>query len=275
MSTSRRRIGFTLVELLVVVAILSVLIALLLPSLNKARYVAKKAVCASNQSQLARGLIIYATEYNSYFPSSGDTRWNGRPWDQAMTTLAANYLSQWDVRPLIRPYWGSRDGERTQLEQCPLAPVIPHSNNIWKAGTTDRLTSYLFFFNFSYRPFQSTNQSQPMVRSYDLFKPNTSDDWGVRTLICDVLAETQHTQKRYTNHHEFAPAYTENSSWYFQYAYTTPNGVRAATTANFANDDGSVAEHRLRANDLSGFQRLHPAFNQAAQIVPIDHVMAD
>ena len=62
--------AFTLVELLVVVAIIALLLAILLPALGRVREQARRAVCASNQRQLARSVLTYASDDRGRFPAT-------------------------------------------------------------------------------------------------------------------------------------------------------------------------------------------------------------
>ena len=61
--------GFTLVELLVVIGIIAALIAILLPSLSKARAAANRAACMSNIRQLGIGVLMYCQYNNGWFPT--------------------------------------------------------------------------------------------------------------------------------------------------------------------------------------------------------------
>ena len=63
----RRETGFTLIELLVVVAIIAVLIAILLPSLGRAKANAVRVKCAANLSQWGKIIAMYQAENEGWF----------------------------------------------------------------------------------------------------------------------------------------------------------------------------------------------------------------
>ena len=69
----RRTKGFTLIELLVVIAIIALLVTILMPSLNRARELARQSICASNLNGLGKGFILYATENNDAWPYNNTT----------------------------------------------------------------------------------------------------------------------------------------------------------------------------------------------------------
>lgn len=64
------RIGFTIIELLVVISMVALLIGMLLPALKKAKEAARKIQCLSNLRQITNGLHVYANEFDGRFPPS-------------------------------------------------------------------------------------------------------------------------------------------------------------------------------------------------------------
>lgn len=64
----RRSRGFTLVEMLVVIAIIVLLIALLMPTIEGARYTARLSACRSNLRQIATAHTTYSVDARNWYP---------------------------------------------------------------------------------------------------------------------------------------------------------------------------------------------------------------
>ncbi|MCX6345827.1 MAG: prepilin-type N-terminal cleavage/methylation domain-containing protein [Armatimonadetes bacterium] len=63
-----RRLGFSLIELLVVIGIIAILAAILFPMLTKAREKAKCATCLSNLKQVGNAMKLYGNDWDDRFP---------------------------------------------------------------------------------------------------------------------------------------------------------------------------------------------------------------
>jgi len=84
--------GFTLVELLVVMAIICLMAAMLLPSLSRAKAKARTTGCLSNLHQIGLGLTMYLSDNNDRFPYAGHE---------------AHWMSVSDVWLLLNPFVGT------------------------------------------------------------------------------------------------------------------------------------------------------------------------
>ena len=66
----RRRAGFTLIEMLIVIAIIAILAAILMPVFAKAKGKAVQVSCASNVRQVVQGLVMYSIDHDGLLPAS-------------------------------------------------------------------------------------------------------------------------------------------------------------------------------------------------------------
>ncbi|MBO4632707.1 MAG: DUF1559 domain-containing protein [Lentisphaeria bacterium] len=90
-SELKRHGMFSLIELLIVIAIIAILAGMLLPALNQVRATARKTNCLSNLRQLGTGILLYADEH-TYLPFSSNNKVypdNQRMW---FDVLGKDYL---------------------------------------------------------------------------------------------------------------------------------------------------------------------------------------
>jgi prepilin-type N-terminal cleavage/methylation domain-containing protein len=83
-----RKKGFTLVELLVVISIIALLVSILMPSLNKAKEIAFRMKCGTNQNAVGKSLALYRNLNNDSYPMNQDPNAVGQ-------VHASSYPRQW------------------------------------------------------------------------------------------------------------------------------------------------------------------------------------
>ena len=155
----RRKLAFTLVELLIVIAIIGILIALLLPAVNGVREAARRMQCRNNLKQLALALHSYHEardrfppgevhgDYESDYPyvdqSPPDQHCS---WDGAVgmwCNLIFPHIEQqaaYDKLDFdIRPQWASADNQEVMKMKFPflLCPSDPYHGLVTDWGPPD------------------------------------------------------------------------------------------------------------------------------------------
>ena len=234
--------AFTLIELLVVVTIIVVLLALLVPSMEKAIYQAELVSCASRLDAVGSGVITYAMENRRSYPN--------RDLPPARMGVGnPQYVAPMEVVRPVNAY-DMRDGIRGVLNinkmlQCPLTDdtleleTVPVDEGV--------LTSYAMWWGWYYEP-QSTGRQAGMfkigerfawegerfnvlVGDYDMYQASGGHQASHPD---DVGNMAQLTYRREQGAHTFGFPLTV-SLW------ITPGGVeRGLIDLNHAFTDGSV-----------------------------------
>src|SRR5262245_36167013 len=121
-ASAKRRVGFTLIEMLVVIAIIAILAGMLLPSLAKAKSKTKGITCMNNNKQMVLGWRLYSDDNDELLIKS--LSGSGVPEDNKRTLLVPGNLD----------YSANKDNwEPTNtIAKSPLQKYIGNSYQVWK-----------------------------------------------------------------------------------------------------------------------------------------------
>ena len=112
--------NFTLIELLIVVAIIGILSSLLLPALGKARKTAKLASCLSTERQIGLAIQMYTEDNEQYYPAP----YANYGWDDMISSY---YGLNWTEPEKQQVAMTNADYNYSKL-QCPSDTIAPNTN---------------------------------------------------------------------------------------------------------------------------------------------------
>lgn len=151
--------GFTLIELLVVIAIIAILAAILFPVFAQAKEAAKKVTCLSNVRQLNNSWLMYATDYDDTWVTTGKTY-------PADPTNCSDNGDSADFFYLVQPYV-----KNYSIFYCPDRNVFQPQPAGQEYGAPGDTTGKLFGYGMNYGPFQNR-------AGFGLFKATTKYTTG-------------------------------------------------------------------------------------------------
>ncbi len=125
-NVNRRRVyvGFTLIEVLVVIAVIAILAGLIFPMFASARGKAREATCLSNQKQILQALTLYTGDYDEHiFPSQSLPPING-----------GNEIAETPYETFLVPYLRSY-----AVYACPADSVLRVDDLLWDGSFRNKL----------------------------------------------------------------------------------------------------------------------------------------
>jgi len=125
------RRGFSLIELLVVTAIVAVLASLLLPAIGQVKASARKLTCASNLRQIGLAIIVYANDNHGTFPQNDSANCSSWPY----------IFGDWGTGS-----WGGHSNFYREYLPLKRGAYFCPEGRLWQAGTGNEHDNAWTFF---------------------------------------------------------------------------------------------------------------------------------
>ncbi len=227
----RVRTGFTLVELLVALAVMGVLMALVFSAVHIMRENSWESKCASNMRQITQAILLYANEHNGMGPSGNNVKqYEAAGGVPNKTGLASTYF--YNIWPYFYGSWATHrspnnvvtmDSMTQNVFHCPTRYVRYPSAELAPAkmfvsGTT---SSFSWWDNYAYAINAMAASGPDLVQDERAKKPVRI--WGMRSMSRTV-------------------ALVEDYNWYasFDKYYNRYGVLPHRGRANFAFYDGHI-----------------------------------
>jgi prepilin-type N-terminal cleavage/methylation domain-containing protein/prepilin-type processing-associated H-X9-DG protein len=170
----KKSLTFTLVELLVVVAVIAILAAMLLPALAKARESARRASCVSNLKQLGLGVHSYVNDHDYFIPGlEKNAIWADSIWSRRL--FNHGYIPQWQV------FYCPSDPNRTPNNGTSGNFYPPAANFFWRHTTSYSMSSDFgvpYMTGYPWKKFDKKYSSLPMLAKQSYIMPPDNSSSG-------------------------------------------------------------------------------------------------
>lgn len=235
-----KSMSFTLIELLIVIAIIAILAGMLLPALSKARGAAHEAACKNNLKQISLGMNMYIDAYNDTYPTAREKNGAQRRWQ----TLISEFING----SVMNTSAGSDAGSGNMITNNILKCSATNKSDFQLDGSAfpgEKRENYLRTGSYGYNwaTFGPFEQDASVIRSFPVNSARTKSQSST-IMIGDTFGDYQKSENRPHSYTLDGPTML-NGRWGTS-GKQTPADPRHNDRFNAAFGDGHVKALSMR-----------------------------
>jgi len=211
--------AFTLIEILVVIAIIAILAAILFPVFSQAREKARETQCLSNTKQIGTAFLLYLEDYDGFYPVAINSINMIKPGEGEMysshnpiTDDNLDRMSKYSYRAQIEPY--------TKNAMIFVCPSDSHTDKTGAYKSGKRISSYHYRYYIGVKTVGTEGVLYP--EGWSEFWPDVWSESTVlypsKTFVIHEREPFHHRAKNYNFSDESMRSFTENSRFNMTFA---------------------------------------------------------